>query len=489
MARTMPGFPEGDLAVDNHHPDMETRMYEIQVITPLFGGGVEAGNVDPEHPIRESSIRGHLRFWWRATKGAKYATIENLRQREGEIWGSMENPSPVVIEVTTVNLDSPTSCARYDPNNERHRYDLRWNSPFAGRENPLPYILFPYQGKSPDNREPKDPSEMITSCNFTLTVKIPSTKKMAIYRLEYNEQRNKKHLLPLCDEDDNLKKDVEAAVWAWVNFGGIGARTRRGCGALFCTKIIPESPDNFSITPPVSDPESIGLWYSSHLKNFGIDTSSPRGWPTLPKGFLFNRNGTRTEIQCWIESVNLLKKFRQGRNLGRDYGNGNHPGRSRWPEAESLRTAVYPTGKRPGGIHPVDTKMRNITAFPRVEFGMPIILEIRGERIKPTLQPSEENDRMASPLLLRPLKCRDNLCASMIVKLTTPPLTSAYVKSGNPHDDDSISGGITQTEITSSGNMLYEDSPMKGRCTSGSALDAFIAFAQEKGNDFVEVPK
>jgi len=485
----MPDFPEGDLAIDNHHPDMETRTYEIQVITPLFGGGVEAGKIDPELPIRPSSIRGHLRFWWRATKGAKYATIENLRQREGEIWGSMENPSPVVIVVTSVNLDSPTPCARYDPNNERHRYDLRWNSPFAGRENPLPYILFPYQGKSPDSLEPKDPSEMIRSCNFTLTVKIPSTKKMAIYRSEYNEQRNKKHLLPLCDEDDNLIKDVEAAVWAWVNFGGIGARTRRGCGALFCKKANPENLEQFSIIPPVSDSQEIRSWYLSCLNYLGIDTSTNCKWPTVLRKILLKTGGNRTDIQCWIESVSIIKKFRQGEDIGRNKGRGSRPGQSRWPEAESLRTVVYGSGERPNGIHPVDSRMTNIPAFPRVEFGMPIILEIRNEGIKPTLQYTDEKDRMASPLILRPLKCRDGLCSSMIVRLNTPKLTSAYVKPGQSGGDKTYPGEITANEIESSGNISYIDSPMKGRCKNGSALDAFIAFAQEKGNDFVEVPK
>ena len=63
MTRTMPDFPEGDLAINNHHPDMETRTYEIQVITPLFGGGVEAGKGYHPDTDRLSSIRGHLRFW------------------------------------------------------------------------------------------------------------------------------------------------------------------------------------------------------------------------------------------------------------------------------------------------------------------------------------------------------------------------------------------------------------------------------------------
>ncbi|PJF33357.1 MAG: hypothetical protein CUN57_02390, partial [Phototrophicales bacterium] len=31
-----------------------------------------------------------------------------------------------------------------------------------------------------------------------------------------------------------VKQDLQAALWAWETFGGVGARTRRGFGALHC---------------------------------------------------------------------------------------------------------------------------------------------------------------------------------------------------------------------------------------------------------------
>ena len=36
--------------------------YRIKLLTPLFGGGVEAGKPDPTLPIRGTSIRGQLQF-------------------------------------------------------------------------------------------------------------------------------------------------------------------------------------------------------------------------------------------------------------------------------------------------------------------------------------------------------------------------------------------------------------------------------------------
>ena len=87
MARTIPSFP---LALKDACPDAQAHStetlhtYDIEVITPLFGGGVEAGVNDPITLIRPSSIRGHLRFWWRATRGAAFSTAAEMRQREAK---------------------------------------------------------------------------------------------------------------------------------------------------------------------------------------------------------------------------------------------------------------------------------------------------------------------------------------------------------------------------------------------------------------------
>jgi len=146
---------------------------------------------------------------------------------------------------------------------------------------------------------------------------------------------------------------------------------------------------------------------------------------------------------------------------------------------------VYGAGARPRGIKGIDERMVGIIAFPRVEFGMPIILEIRGnENIKPTLQPSRDHDRMASPLLLRPLRFGDNSGAAMIVRLNTPELNSAWIKPGG---DVTAARSIPTSEIRDPRLATYGDSPMTGRSTGGSAVEAFLTFA-ETGKGFTKVP-
>ena len=38
---------------------------ECELVTPMYGGGVDAATVDLKMPIRVSAIKGQLRFWWR----------------------------------------------------------------------------------------------------------------------------------------------------------------------------------------------------------------------------------------------------------------------------------------------------------------------------------------------------------------------------------------------------------------------------------------
>src|SRR5713101_1257785 len=73
----------------------------------MYGGGVEPGKADPLTVVRTPSIRGHLRFWWRGTRGWRCSTLQELYSREREIWGSSDNPSPVTLEVEQPSTEEP----------------------------------------------------------------------------------------------------------------------------------------------------------------------------------------------------------------------------------------------------------------------------------------------------------------------------------------------------------------------------------------------
>src|SRR5258708_28841769 len=119
MPKDIPPCPDLD-KVPRGQPG-GAKPYRIELITPLFGGGVEAGENAPMMPIRGTSIRGQLQFWWRATRGAACKSVEELRQRHRNVWGATESASPVVVEVADVQASEPTPCAEYrwDPQASR----------------------------------------------------------------------------------------------------------------------------------------------------------------------------------------------------------------------------------------------------------------------------------------------------------------------------------------------------------------------------------
>lgn len=458
---------------DQHYPGYIVQSYDIQVITPIFGGGVEAGINDPVNVIRESSIRGHLRFWWRATRGAACKSIAELRQREGEIWGTTENPSKIGIEADILDITCQQPCAEYIPKRRKPRsgsaFRLQWSWPFNLNEDCLAYTLFPFQGTPPDSKSPQKPAEYISSASFRLTIRT------------WNE----------------LTSDVETALKAWVNFGGVGARTRRGCGALFCRELAP------AVDPRIIDEASKGnklellrKVIDSWLRDSGLvaksdDMPSYSVFPLFANSVLISPE-VADPIQSWMRIIHLFRKFRQ-EGIGREprpdinqrLGLNNLPGRSYWPEPESIR-------KRAGDEFRGHPRLEEIPDddFPRSEFGMPIIVHFKPGKPKepPDTQILPLNgDRMASPLILRPLAiCDGDMCLPLIVELNSRLSSEIRVKIGT---EDAKPEKALQT---TKGLPYYPNSPMrfigdgkKSPIYTGGILRSFINFAKSKG--FAEV--
>lgn len=429
-ANAIPECPQPPAA---RSPGRVTREFQISLVTPLFGGGATPGQPDEDFPIRGTSIRGHLQFWWRATRGAQFANHQDLFARHAKIWGTTEQASLVEIAVGDVKVKPAQPCARYDWNPKarggKGGRRLVWKTPFASSS--LPYALFSFQGKQPASRngEPEEsPASFIETASFTLRLRYPK----------------------------ELSEDVETAVWAWVNFGGLGARTRRGCGALLCKDFAPK------------DIRDLEHWF----RNASLDPASDvRDWPTLPCSISVG-NQEQSPVDTWKTAINLLRSFRQGEGLGRNPGRqSNRPGRSRWPEPETIRRA---TGRR-SSQHP---RLHHVPddAFPRAEFGLPIVFHFKdqGEPPDTVLYPSGA-ERMASPLILKPLALANGRAVPLIMQLVAPPLTGVELKQGS----NALSLPST-TEVRANRFANYRDSPLSNS-KSGSAVEAFLLYARNNG--------
>ena len=171
----------------------ESWTVQLQTITPMFGGSAETRQVDPRHPVRAASVRGHLRFWWRATAGAQYSTAKKLFEEESKIWGNTEQHGKVRLEVEVTDTGRECEPVRHERNRKGKM------TPRFG-ENPA-YALFPFQGTIDRNGETTTPPDKAyENIFFTLTLYCPT----------------------------DLRPQVENALHAWVMFGGIGSKNTPG---------------------------------------------------------------------------------------------------------------------------------------------------------------------------------------------------------------------------------------------------------------------
>ena len=282
---------------------------KCELITPMYGGGVEEGEVDCAMPIRASALRGQLRFWWRLLYGAGRAS-EDVFEDERGLWGGIGRDGPQASLVHVRVACDPIDEGRLK--RKAHEVDYA-----------LPH---------------EDPRLLEQGYSFDVVVSFED-------RLT----------------DDERGQVLECLRW-WANFGGVGARTRRGLGAV---KVQCDNADLQPVTP-------------DEIKRMG-------GWLVI---------GQPTDKQqAWTDAIGTLWSFRQGLGVGRARGSTG-PGSSNWPEADTMRSLAK-AGK-------AASNAGESTFFPRAAFGLPIVFQFKDEKhLNDTLE-GEDHERMASPLILRP---------------------------------------------------------------------------------------
>ncbi|WP_129674336.1 type III-B CRISPR module RAMP protein Cmr1 [Candidatus Chloroploca sp. Khr17] len=329
-------------------PDLVTQVRAYRLLTPLFGGGAIPQQADEVTVVRGTEVRGHLRFWWRATRGGQAnGDLKRLKEAEDRLWGAPSDPAkrsgPSKIQVVV----EPTSRGEVF-----QVKDGRGQSVAVGHfRSPYSYVAFPLQQTEGTVR---------ANVGFTLTITYAAQDAA----------------------------DVEAALWAWETFGGLGARTRRGFGALQRV----DQPG-----APAGDLLALvrqGL--KDHVVNGTWPSHVPHLTPTMP---IVVTRSYQDSLAAWRFLFERLKEFRQART--------KRLGRSNWPEPEAIRNL---TGYRSKAHQPMPTSGK----FPRAAFGLPIIFQFKRDdqregdpRGNNTLlgetKDGQIRDRLASPLILRPL--------------------------------------------------------------------------------------
>ena len=412
MATNLPPLPSPrSRRLLGAHRERQKITLTLETVTPILGGGTAPRTVDDKvDVVRVPSIRGQLRFWWRALYGHGFADHAEVAKREAEIWGGIARAGGDEGKRSAVDV-----TVTVERRSEKDTEDISFKAPAA-------YALWPAR-KGKQDSEPA-----------------PRWKPGLRFRLTVNVE-------PAHEEE------VRRAIRAWILFGGYGGRTRRGCGSLTVV-----SDDKHTWLPKEPTRKELGRLLGSDA--FAA-VEARAAMPDLPRlrgatlcigsavsngqgrndrtrhGQNHNdcaRNGQPPKGEAaWLDALRWLKDFRQGAperksddTVGAFAREGPpepspRPGRSNWPEADKVRRlAPLPRGATQWAHDPVDHNSTPV--WPRASFGLPIVGQFqrngrdnrRYRREEPpdfTLQwrekKGEVRDRLASPLIVKAMALAD----------------------------------------------------------------------------------
>jgi len=346
----------------------------LKVVTSMFGGGFKAREVDPVCVIRPAAIRGQLRFWWRATAGASYPSPKDLFEAEKKIWGSTEAPGVVTVMSKLIA-----------PGEEKKHSELapKEISKYGPREG---YFIFPFQAQK---------KEQIPQATARKGVKF-ELQLLLRKRWDVDTKQYEKEV-----------ESIKNAVKAWVTFGGVGARTRRGCGAL---QVIGNNANEW--LPPNRDEESIGFWMKSlKVGNVASTTHTHLKDATIIVGKECKADNDLTASDvAWRTLGTFWARFRKG-HIPPVRSNYDPTSHCDWDDYRQVLVKNYfSKSPRP-----------KLLAIAKPFFGLPIIYQKfdNAPYTKFTIEASETG-RMSSPVILKPIVFADGSVCPMVVILSAP---------------------------------------------------------------------
>ena len=178
---------------------MKTIKFECEVVTPMFLAGADGRT--PE--LRPPSIKGAMRFWWRAMNG--HLPLEELKKKEAKIFGGSgenEGRSKVIIRIKN-SSDLKRGV------NIKTDYNLAWyfnskNRRLEGKDSGIGYLLY---------------STVLRESRF------------------YFEDGQSFEINFMSNDLESLKQAV-SSFWALSYLGGIGTRARRGGGNISIVSVV-----------------------------------------------------------------------------------------------------------------------------------------------------------------------------------------------------------------------------------------------------------
>lgn len=171
---------------------MKTRTFNLELLSPLALSGAEAGQPD-DWGLRPPSIKGVMRYWFRALAGgvlgADRAILRRLREWEDAIFGSTSQGSSFRLQL------KGWQGTQFD---------------FPGRD----YATFPFNPQMRDYKPVTGFRQGEATLEISYQPAIVERKRLSVDDLDYL---------------------VCASLYMAVVFGGLGSRSRRGVGSFSFT--------------------------------------------------------------------------------------------------------------------------------------------------------------------------------------------------------------------------------------------------------------
>ena len=174
----------------------------LELHVPAVLGGARPRSCDPYFKLRPSSVRGGLRYWFRAAVAAVLwpdhgedaraqdeadaQMLECMRKLEAQVFGDTAQRSRVIV--------LPPKGGFID----------RWPIPSPNKHPGLRYLGYGLFEKG------RDPERLCTRPGRGIELE-----------------------LHLRDDNPKLRAAVAASLWLWTSFGGLGSRGRRGFGSMY----------------------------------------------------------------------------------------------------------------------------------------------------------------------------------------------------------------------------------------------------------------
>lgn len=365
------------------------RKYEI--LTPMVGGGIKSFEIDTQFPIRPTAVRGMLRYWWRASRGwQSQGDIHRLRALEARIWGGSYKDENGKVNIVASPISIDVVITRHGHNVLRNdngstiTQNSHDNLPISQPESRFSYVLFPLRDATAD-------VVAKVSLQFELRIRFSPVPQV------------------------NMQDEIDAALWAWELFGGVGARTRRGCGSIQSlnnTKHIDEVLRD-GIKRFLAGSQS-GAW-PVHVPNLeGLNNS--KNYQPRQASVAWRAMHDQNPVNAWLSIVDKFKlQFRQARYKS---GGKNNIGFSKWFEANALReifakqlklASFQKTGVTKTGL-PKSPQAKQLI-FARLQLGAPMEISFinpnhfranDSTKYKFSVSVDENNElRVPSPLIFR----------------------------------------------------------------------------------------